>query len=355
MSPGAIDKRIVDGLYRSAIEVAQLLARAAMGDKSNIEWTDATWNPTYGCTRVSEGCRNCYAERFVHRFAGEGQRYEGLTVIRGGRPGWTGKIQLAPERLDQPLRWQRPRRIFVNSLSDVFHEGIPFEYVAAIFGVMAMSSRHTFQVLTKRPERAREFFAWLEGKQMADLYKADLCIEHASSHGVEDRLIKRDELSGVVWPLKNVWLGVSVEDQAAADSRIPILLEMPAVVRWISAEPLLGPLDLRDYLKADGMPDRIVTPGSVPVTYTNVVGLDWVIGGGESGPGARGMESEWVSSLHDQCDGSTALFHFKQWGLLSNNPDPKDPTAKKNGGGVKGGRQFLGRTWDDEPGLLNAP
>jgi protein gp37 len=256
-----------------------------MGDKSKIEWTDATWNPTYGCVRVSPGCENCYAERFVHRFSGPGQRHDGLTVIRGGRPGWSGKIQLAPERLGQVLRWKRPRMVFVNSMSDLFHEKIPFEYVAACFGAMAATPRHTYQVLTKRPGRALEFFLWLKERdtfvELAEQFSIHI------GNGGWDTLchLESDE-----WPLPNVWLGVSVEDQLWADRRIPLLRSCPAAVRFLSCEPLLGPLDLAEYLPS----------------------LGWVIVGAESGPGARPMDEEWVRLLKGQCVRGGVPFFFKQ-------------------------------------------
>lgn len=302
-----------------------------MADKSKIEWTDSTWNPTYGCSRVSEGCRFCYAERFIHRFSGEGQRYEGLTVTRGGRPGWTGKIQLAEERLDQPLRWQRPRRIFVNSLSDVFHENIPFEYIAAIFGVMGAATKHQFQVLTKRPDHALEFFRKLR-EEHKGFDPGEVCLQYARNLFFKSKMLHASILppKSEQWPYMNVWLGVSTEDQETADYRIPRLMQMPAHIRWISAEPLIDSMIL-------------------PMSAVKDPGLDWVVVGGESGPGARPMDPAWVETLHNQCDELNIPFHFKQWGLLSNNPDQDDPTAKTNGGGAKGGRLFKEQTWDEDP------
>lgn len=252
-----------------------------MGDKTKIEWTDATWNPVRGCSRVSEGCRNCYAEGVANRFKGEGMPYEGL-IAKGGQ--WNGQIKLVPENLDQPLRWNRPRRIFVNSMSDLFHENVPDDFIDQVFAVMALADRHTFQVLTKRPQRMMEY-----------LKKFDS----------QDALF-RDK------GLPNVWLGVSVEDQATADERIPLLLQTPAAVRWISAEPLLDHLDLCS-----------ISPANQPKWIDAVNGwhfgrpcnkLDWVVVGGESGKNARPMQREWARSLRDQCQAAGVPFLFKQWG-----------------------------------------
>jgi protein gp37 len=265
-----------------------------MGDKSAIEWTDATWNPVRGCAIVSKGCTNCYAMKQAHRSSGPGGAYEGLTKMSKGGPVWTGEIRTVPELLDQPLRWRRPRRIFVNSMSDLFHELVYFHHISRIWKTMASAPQHTFQILTKRPERMLEWF----GK---------LSFEHNTIRGPGD---EAPLVIGHVddWPLRNVWLGVSVEDQAAADERIPLLLQTPAAVRWISAEPLLGPVEIFSKATGDlryGSGDPY-NPGSI----------DWIVAGGESGPGARPMHPDWVRSLRDQCaaahDG--VPFFFKQWG-----------------------------------------
>ncbi|MFN3261678.1 MAG: DUF5131 family protein [Pikeienuella sp.] len=278
-----------------------------MADRTSIEWTDATWNPVRGCSRVSEGCRNCYAEVMAARFSGPGDWGEGLAEIVGP-PGkrdhrWTGKVKLAEHLLDQPLRWRRPRRIFVNSTSDLFHEAIPDDWIDRVFAVMALAPQHTFQVLTKRPERMRDY-----------LTRHDVGLRWADA---------TDKLPGagvrVIWPetvvrwtkegLPNVWLGVSVEDQAAADSRIPPLLATPAAKRFISAEPLLGPINLGaiegEWDALDDGADESVAPEPI---------LDWVIAGGESGPGARPMHPDWPRSLRDQCAAAGVPFFFKQWG-----------------------------------------
>ena len=202
-----------------------------MGDKTGISWTDATWNPIRGCSKVSAGCKNCYAEKVAARFSGPGQPYEG--TVRDGR--WNGQIRFVPEKLIEPLRWKRPRRIFVNSMSDLFHDGVPFEFIAAVFGVMAACPQHTFQVLTKRPERAVEFFAWAQGNNHS--HPETTCLHYSRAYTAAPA-------NGVYrWPLPNVHIGVSVEDQETADARIPFLLQCPASVRFVSYEPALGPVD----------------------------------------------------------------------------------------------------------------
>ncbi len=264
-----------------------------MSDKSKIEWTDATWNPIRGCSRVSEGCRNCYAERQAARFSGRGQPYEGLaervpvTKDTGGKfpqvlsePRWTGAVRLAKDQLELPLHWQKPRKIFVCSMSDLFHEKVPDEWIDRIFWIMEQVEWHTFQILTKRAQR---MLAW-----------------HRRWTGGG----KRFPQSATRSILPNVWLGVSVEDQKAADQRIPLLLQTPAAVRWVSYEPALGPLDLDGYLGRDIRVAEDVTGD----------GLDWVVCGGESGPGARPMQPDWARSVRDQCKAAGVPFFFKQWG-----------------------------------------
>jgi protein gp37 len=270
-----------------------------MADGTGIEWTDATWNPIRGCTRVSEGCRNCYAERVAARFSKPGMPYEGLAgfrvhVLDGDkeelRPYWTGKVRVVERALEQPLRWKRPRRIFVNSMSDLFHEALAFADILRIFEVMEKAKQHTFQVLTKRPQRAFEF-----------------C--HTYGIGTVNK-----------WPA-NVWLGVSVENQAAADERIPLLLETPAAVRFLSCEPLLGPVDLERVQwpqkhKVDVLRGGAWDYGRIPgfLQHSDMLTIDWVIAGGESGRGARGMHADWARSLRDQCTAANVPFFFKQWG-----------------------------------------
>lgn len=239
-----------------------------MGDKSKIEWTDASWNPIRGCSLVSAGCTNCYAMRVAHRL----KSYRGLTRMTEHGPVWTGQVRLVPELLDQPLRWKRPRRIFVNSMSDLFHESVPDDFVFKVFETMISERRHTFQILTKRPERMKKF-----------LFLRDWSEDHAKL-------------------APHICLGVSCEDQKTADDRIPLLLQTPAAVRWISAEPLLGAMDLRSYLPWPQVPQG------------NQNFLNWVVVGGESGPHARPMHPDWARKVRDDCVNAGVPFFFKQWG-----------------------------------------
>ena len=216
-----------------------------MADNTGIEWTDATWNPVTGCTKVSPGCAHCYAEAITLRFKRGGPFLPGKTTIR-----------LHPDRLDQPSKWRRPRRIFVNSMSDLFHEEVPFEFVDDIFEVIAANPRHTYQILTKRPERMLDYVEWTHGQE---------------------------------WPAQ-VWAGVSVENQYWADRRVPLLRQVPASIRFLSCEPLLKPLEL------------------------DLDGIHWVIVGGESGPRARKMEEAWAADIQNQCERAKVAFFFKQWG-----------------------------------------
>src|SRR6185437_14749498 len=242
-----------------------------------IEWTDATWNPVRGCERISPGCVNCYAERTAMRFSGKGQPYEWLVQITNGHPRWTGKISCIPEKLKEPLGWKQPRRVFVNSMSDLFHDGVPEEFINRVFAVMALACRHTFQVLTKRPDRML--------REMMRLAKNIKPLEEAARE--LGYTFKFQDHSLLPWPIPNVWLGVSVESQKYADERIPLLLQTPAAIRFLSVEPLLESVDIRRYLRCtecggDGFQDY-----GVPCFCGGERGVDLVICGGESGPGAR--------------------------------------------------------------------
>lgn len=246
-----------------------------MATNSRIEWTEATWNPVAGCSILSPGCTNCYAMRLAARLAVMGQnKYAGTTRLTGGRAKWNGKVNTDPSSLDIPRRWKRGRLIFVNSMSDLFHEAVPLEFIQSVFKVMEETPQHTYQVLTKRAERL-------------------------------------EAISGKLrWP-RNVWMGVSVESQAYV-CRIDNLRRTKARVKFLSLEPLLSALDDLDLRK-----------------------VDWVIVGGESGPGARPMPQDWVLSIRNQCTDARVPFHFKQWG----------GTNKK-----RAGRVLDGRTWDEWPG-----
>lgn len=275
-----------------------------MAQKTNIEWTDFNWNPIRGCSRVSAGCDNCYAITTAHRFSGECRPYEGLTVIRNGRMDWSSKVTLIEKDLFAPLGWKKPRKIFVASMSDPFHHNVPDEYLDKMFAVMALCPQHTFQLLTKRPERMLQYFSDLN-------FRTEMIgIEAERISGVsryELILSSGKEKSSAQWPmpLPNVWLGVSVEDQATADERIPLLLQTPTAVRWISAEPLLGPIDLSDYLN--------------PVINArhNSADLDWVVVGGESGKKARSLDINWVRGIIQQCNSANVPVFVKQLGAMA--------------------------------------
>lgn len=249
---------------------------------SSIEWTEATWNPVAGCTPISPGCLNCYAARMALRLQHMGEtsgcaKYEGTAKVHNKRPVFTGRVNLDEGALELPARWRKPRLIFVNSMSDLFHDAVPVEFVKRVFDVMNKSRQHTFQVLTKRPERALELASELN------------------------------------WT-NNIWMGTSVEN-ALYIHRIHTLRKVPAKVRFLSCEPLIGPLK------------------RLPLE-----GMHWVIVGGESGPGARPMQPEWVEQIRDQCVEKGVAFFFKQWGGVQ----------KK-----RAGRSLEGRTWDQLPGTTH--
>jgi protein gp37 len=349
---------------------------------SKIEWTQDTWNPLRGCSRVSDGCRNCYAEQVAGRFSGAGQPYEGLITKTAKGPTWNGQIKLVPEKLEEPLRWTKPRKIFVNSMSDLFHENVPDEYIDKVFAVMALAPRHTFQVLTKRPERMKaylgmdnraEAIGWAE----TAIYETYGRLPIGAYHGPTHRKL----------PLPNVWLGVSVENQATADGRIPLLLQTPAAVRWISAEPLLGPVDLTKFTLPNWKHERdceyVANDMPAPCTCrASQGGLDWVVAGGESGRNARPTHPQWARTLRDQCKEAGVAFLFKQWGEYGSVYDRQkdDPDWRRCGdieannqpgrwlnlagghgfhgdsvhfvkklGKKTAGRELDGRTWDEYP------
>lgn len=303
--------------------------------KTSIEWTERTWNPVRGCTKISPGCKHCYAETFAERWRGvSGHPYEQGFDLR-----------LVPEKLSEPLSRRKPTTYFVNSMSDLFHEDVPFEYVAAVFGVMAACPWHTFQVLTKRPERMRGFFAWLEVYQgnidatwqLGPWESRYMALQRsAAMRGVQ--FSRGDEWP---WPLLNVWLGVSVEDRKYGLPRIAELRDTPAAVRFLSVEPLLEDLGTLD-----------------------LTGIDWVIVGGESGHGARPMKPGWAQSIRDQCVAAGVAFFFKQWGEWCHPDQLPDATvrdldavdpAHMHGdellrvGKKAAGRELDGRTWDEPP------
>lgn len=293
-----------------------------MGDKSKIEWTQSTWNFLAGCAKVGEECRYCYAMRDAHRMGSHPNEkvramYEGLTRPTGHGPEWTGTVRVAPEKLEMPLRWSKSRRIFVNSMSDLFHPDVTFDVIAAAFGVMAATSRHTYQILTKRPARMLEFFAWLGEDPLAR------CIHYACTQCTKEsgRIRNAYRYAPPAWPLSTVWLGVSVGTQRSADEFVPLLLRASAAiaVKFLSCEPLLGAVDLRREWGAyqDG--------NSSPLRREWLSGIDWVIVGGESGSNARQMELEWAGALRDQCVAARVPFFFKQTSAEKSGVPSGDP------------------------------
>lgn len=298
-----------------------------MSATSTIEWTDATWNPVTGCTKVSPGCAHCYAETFAERWRGvPGHHFEkGFDLV------------LRPDKLDLPLHWTKPRRIFVTSMGDLFHKDVPEEFIRAVFGVMAQARQHTFQLLTKRPERMREVLTrW-------------------QKHGLTLR-----EGCGVVLP--NVWLGTSVENQATAIERIPLLIKTPAAIRFLSCEPLLGPVSLVNLHKPSNWRASLSSNTRLEA-YKHI---DWMIVGGESGPGARPMQPDWARGLRSECQETGTPFFFKQWGAWApeivkihlNGKPIGSGTVSYSGNGhsmmyklgkSKSGRVLDGRTWDEFP------
>lgn len=275
-----------------------------MADNTGIEWADATWNPTTGCTKVSAGCDNCYAETLAERFRGTPGHYF--------EHGFD--LQMRPDKLDQPLRWKRPRRIFVNSMSDLFHDQVPDWYIATVFAVMALAPQHTFQVLTKRHARMRSLLTSKTryNEQGGYVPGFDAMVRNAAAN-MRNNARRADwpDVDKTPWPLPNVWLGVSAEDQRWADIRIPVLLDTPAAVRFVSAEPLLGPIDLRC-----GNADYSTCGSNGACDMSMIKGLDWVIVGGESGRAARPMHPDWARSLRDQCATAGVPFFMKQAGSV---------------------------------------
>lgn len=255
---------------------------------TNIQWTDETWNPTVGCSKISEGCRNCYAIGQAYRNNAMGAKlatpgrlayYEGLTEKRGARTEWTGLVNFVPEALEIPFKWKKPRKIFVNSMSDLFHESIPFEVIDQVFAVMALTPHHTYQVLTKRPDRMLEYLTNASVEKRIFKIACGIADDSPALKSVHHN-----------WPLPNVWLGVTVENQRAADERIPLLLQTPAALRFLSCEPLLGEVNFS---------------GDMP---------DWVIVGGESGAGVRCTQINCIDSIVRQCQKAKVPVFVKQLG-----------------------------------------
>lgn len=307
-----------------------------MGDKTGIEWTDATWNPVTGCDKVSPGCDHCYAETFAERWRGTERHY-----FENGFD-----VQLRPDKLALPLRWTKPRKVFVNSMSDLFHDKVPDEYIARVFSVMASAGQHTFQLLTKRHGRMRSLMTSDAFRELVFKCQA---------------LELPGDVMGDYWPLPNVWLGVSAEDQKRAELRIPFLMDTPAAVRFVSLEPLLARVDLWPSWLHPVMREPSPENHALGrrIGKANGVGLiDWVIVGGESGPGARPMHPDWARSLRDQCVAAGVPLLFKQWGEWTPNighryrdwANLRDPHEFVMRVGKKAaGRELDGCTWDQYP------
>lgn len=276
-----------------------------MSNNSKIEWTEVTWNPVTGCNKISAGCKNCYAETMHKRLQGMGQtKYQ--ANFNNGPVVWEDSLR-------EPFKWKKPRRVFVNSMSDLFHEDVPFSFIDQVFAVMASTPQHTYQILTKRADVMEKWFNYRHTTWVNEGMQGDERIRYAAWHNFG----KEIAYEKWQWPLPNVWIGVSVENQEQANNRIPYLLRVPAALRFLSCEPLLGPVNLKnivinqksEFNALDG--SRFYLDKLVEVKRDKI---DWVIAGGESGHGARPMHPDWVRSLRDQCKDAGVPFFFKQWG-----------------------------------------
>lgn len=299
-----------------------------MSTGTAIEWTDDSWNVVTGCTRVSSGCNACYSARMTHRLEAMGQqKYTGLTVLNpAGDRHFNGVVKCHEDQLEIPLKWRKPRRIFVNSMSDTFHTSVPFEFIDKIFAVMALCPQHTFQVLTKRPERMAEYLS-LGYLPIVEAMQAVGYNRHpnATAQGI--------------WPPPNIWIGTSVENQKTADERIPHLDRCPAAVQFISAEPLLGAIEL---------PESFLLPDFAEDDPRHT--KKWCIVGGESGPGARPMHPAWARSLRDQCANAGVDFFMKQWGCwIPYEQDAQPPFWNGQEGRTVDGHCFPEDLSDGEP------
>lgn len=323
-----------------------------MSTGSSIEWTDATWSPTTGCDRVSPGCDSCYAMTMARRLKAMGQaKYQ-----RDGNPSTSGPgfgLTVHPDALTLPLRWRKPHRVFVDSMSDLFHKDVPDDFIAQVWAVMAVTPQHTYQILTKRHGRMRSL--------LNDLgFEAEVAQEAVGLHIVDGAPNVPLETGESWWPLRNCWLGVSVEDQKHADLRIPALLETPAVIRFLSCEPLIGPVQLDrvsdesnrwSTLKTKSVLQRACDQcdgwgtacGIDDCHFVNDGCVSWVIVGGESGGGARSCDPEWIRSLVQQCRTAGVAPFVKQLGSV---------WARENGWGGKGG---LPEQWPEDLRIREMP
>lgn len=314
---------------------------------SSIEWTDRTWNPVTGCTKVSQGCKHCYAEGVAGRFFATQYRpvmtslptktidtvstshHEDMLAIGTARPRRFTDVQTHEERLLEPHRWRRASKVFVNSMSDLFHEAVPDAFIDEVFAVMTAARRHTFQVLTKRPERMRAYMATPDRAKAIDDAAVRMMDADRWSGETYACLVQAPSLKPGDWPCSNVWLGVSIEDQATADARIPVLLETPAAIRFVSYEPALGPVDFEAVpLPAPGAAVYGLRGVLQPLAEKDTEAddwkywtrrkcrLDWVIVGGESGRGARPCAIEWAESTVRQCKTAGVPVFVKQLGAF---------------------------------------
>lgn len=360
-----------------------------MATDTSIEWADKTWSPIIGCDRVSPGCDACYAIntariRESNPHPAIAAAFAGTTQRTDNGIDWSGRVNLLDNRLTEPLRWKKPRKVFVNSLSDLFHKAVPTKFIAKVFAVMALTPQHTYQVLTKRHGRMRSL---LNETAFVDAVREQMYALDAYA------TLARGALS--TWPLPGVWLGVSVEDQKRADLRIPALVDTPAAVRFLSCEPLLGPVDLTAWMPTGHASWRCQGPDcrrfySGPLqqhcpdcgregywtgSHTgngrpNGQPIGWVIAGGESGRGARPMSPDWARSIRDQAQAAGVPYLFKQWGEYAPTGymaigarekgcvfvgDPIDDLGHRwemrRLGKKAAGRELDGRTWDQFPAV----
>ena len=297
---------------------------------SQIEWTEKTWNPIVGCSIVSPGCTNCYAMRQaarIEKMNPDLAHYRGTTQPSKAGPVWTGKVALSERALLEPLRRRKPTTWFVNSMGDLFHEDAPDEWIDRVFAVMALTPQHTFQILTKRAERMREYCSSSRKGYQIARHIVDFAIAKTVKIDARWPVVSEgdidipDDIRLREWPLGNVWLGVSAEDQRRADERIPDLLATPAAVRFVSAEPLLGPIDFTRIddggaVRINALESAERIPGALVIDRAHVSGaaLDWIIVGGESGPNARPMQVPWARSIVQQCKASGVACFVKQLG-----------------------------------------
>lgn len=335
-----------------------------MASQSKIEWTSATWNPTTGCDRISAGCDNCYALTMAARLKKMGSaKYQTDGDPRTSGPGFG--VAVHQDALDVPLRWRLPRRVFVDSMSDLFHARVPDEFIARVFATMAATPRHTYQLLTKRPRRMRRL--------LNSPAFADLVFGFADGWETRQRLTRptRDDPMPA---LPHVWLGVSVEDQEHAEQRVPDLLGTPAAVRFLSCEPLLGPVGIGRWLTREPVYAPGPGAGGGAASRRLPAPVNWVIAGGESGPKARPAHPDWFRWLRDECAMADVAFFFKQWGayapagrraagmrpdrrhvLVGDPLDGFGPRVEMERVGAKAaGRLLDGRTWDQMPAAVHA-